>query len=66
MVAGFITTNASSASSCEFESRSWGGLLDTTLCDNVSQRLAAGGWFSPGIPVYTTNKPDRHDIKTCI
>jgi hypothetical protein len=63
MVAGFITTNATSASSCEFESRSWGGLLDATLCDNVCQRLAPGVWFSPGIPVYTTNKPDCHDIK---
>ena len=33
--------------SCEFESHSWGGILDTTLSDKVSQRLAAGQWFSP-------------------
>jgi hypothetical protein len=43
----------------EFEPRSWRGVLDTTLCDNVCQRLAAGRWFSP---VSFTNKTDRHDI----
>jgi hypothetical protein len=25
-------------------------------------RLATGQWFSPGIPVSSTNKTDRHDI----
>jgi hypothetical protein len=37
-------------------------VLDTTLCDKVCQRLAAGRWFSLGIPVSSTNKTDRHDI----
>ena len=32
------------------------------LCDNVSQWLAKGRWFSPGIPVSSTNKTDHHDI----
>ena len=34
----------------------------TTLCDKVCQWLATGRWFSPGPPVYSTNKTDRHDI----
>jgi len=38
---------------------SWRGVLDTTLCDQVCQPLAAGRWFSP---VSSTNKTDRHDI----
>jgi hypothetical protein len=38
------------------------GVLDTKLCDKVCQWLAAGRWFSPGIPVNFTNKTDRHDI----
>ena len=38
------------------------GVLDTTLCDKVSQWLAAGRWFSLGTPVSYTNKTDRHDI----
>jgi hypothetical protein len=33
-----------------------------TLCDKVCQRLATGRWFSPGPPVFSTNKTDRHDI----
>ena len=37
-------------------------MLDTTLCDKVRQWLAAGRWFSPGTPVSSTNKTDRHDI----
>ena len=37
------------------------GVLDTTLCDKVCQWLAAG-WFSPIIPVSSTNKADYHDI----
>ena len=36
------------------------GVLDTTLCD-ICQRLAADRWFSPGTPVSSTNKTDRHD-----
>jgi hypothetical protein len=38
------------------------GVLDTTLCDKVYQWLATGRWFSPGTPVSSTNKTDRHDI----
>jgi hypothetical protein len=45
----------------EFEPHSWRGVLDTTLCDKVCQWLAAGRWFSPGTPVSSTNKTDRHD-----
>ena len=38
------------------------GVLDTTLCDQASQWLATGQWFSPGTPVSSTNKTDHHDI----
>ena len=40
MVVGFTTTCAISAyyhKRCELESRSWQGILDTTLCDKVCQ-----------------------------
>jgi hypothetical protein len=40
MVVGFTTTYSISAYhhyGCEFESRSWRGVLDTTLCDKVCQ-----------------------------
>ena len=37
-------------------------IFDTTLCDKVCQWLATGPWFSPGSPVSSTNKTDRHDI----
>jgi len=47
--------------SCELESHSWRGVLDTTLCDTVCQWLAAGRWFSYGTPVSSTNETDRHD-----
>ena len=36
------------------------GVLDTTLCDKVCQWLAAGQCFSPGTPVSSINKTDRH------
>jgi len=36
-----------------------GGVLDTTLCDKVSQWLPSGRWFSP---ISTTNKTDRRVI----
>ena len=39
-----------------------GGVLDTTLCDKVCQRLATGRWFSPGTLVSSTNKTHHHDI----
>ena len=59
MVVGFTTICAISAYhhwSCEFEPRSWWGVLDTTLCDTVCQWLATGWWFSSGTPVSSTNK----------
>ena len=31
-------------------------------CDKVCQWLATGWWFSPGTPVSSTNKTDRHNI----
>jgi hypothetical protein len=48
--------------SCEFKSLSWWGVLDTTLCDKVCQCVATGRWFSPGTPVSSINKTDRHNI----
>ena len=33
----------------------------TTLCDKVFQSLATGRWFSPGPPVFSTNKTDLHN-----
>jgi len=60
MVFGFTTTYAISAYhhlSCEFESRSCRDILDTTLYDKVTCDR-----FSPGIPVSSTNKTERHDI----
>ena len=47
---------------CEFEFRSWRGVLDTTLCDKVCQWLATGLLFSTGTPVSSTNKTVLHDI----
>ena len=38
------------------------GVRCTTLCDKVCQWVATGRWFSPGSPVSSTNKTDRHDI----
>ena len=40
MVVGVTTTYASSAYrhlSCEFEPRTWRGVLETTLCDKLCQ-----------------------------
>ena len=48
--------------SCEFEPRSWRGVLDATSCDKVCQWLATGRLFSPGTPVSSNNKTDRRDI----
>jgi hypothetical protein len=39
-----------------------GGVLDTTLCNQVCQCLVVGWWFSPVTPVSSTNKTDCHDI----
>jgi len=38
------------------------GVLDTTLCDKVCQRLPAGGWFFLGTPVSSNNKSDGHNV----
>jgi hypothetical protein len=38
------------------------GVLDTTLCDKVCQWFVTRRWFSPGIPLSSTKKADRHDI----
>ena len=67
MVGGFITTCTYAIGAyhhycCEFESCSWRGVLDSTLCDKICQWLATGLWFSLGTPVSSTNKTDRHDI----
>jgi hypothetical protein len=65
MVVGFTTAYALSAKHhyiCEFEPRSWRGVLDTTLGDNVCQWLTTGRWFSLGTPVSSINKTDCHDI----
>ena len=48
--------------SCEFESRSWRDVLNTTLCNKVCQCLVTGRWFSLCTLVSCTNKTDRHDI----
>jgi hypothetical protein len=37
-------------------------VLNTTLCDEVCQWLAAGLWISPGTPVSSTNEIGRYDI----
>jgi hypothetical protein len=33
----------------------------TTLCDKVCQWLATGRWLSPGLPISSTKKTDRHN-----
>ena len=51
MVVGFTTTYAICAFHhwyCEFEPRSWRGVLNTTLWNQVRQGLATCQWFSPG------------------
>ena len=45
--------------SCEFECRSWRGVLYTTVCDKVCQCLATDRWFSL---ISSTNKTDHYDI----
>ena len=34
----------------------------TTLCDKICQWLGTCQWFSPRLPVSSTNKTDSHDI----
>ena len=63
MVAGFtFITSAYHHYSCEFESRSWQGVLGTAVCDKVCQWLVADRWFSPGTPVSSTFTTDHHYI----
>ena len=65
IVVGFTTKCTISAyhhKSCEFEPRSWRGVLDKTLCDKICQWLAVGRRFSSGTPVSSTNKTDHYDI----
>jgi len=65
MVVGFTTICAISAynhQSCDFESRSWWSVIDTTLCDKVCQWIVTGCWFYPGTPISSTNKSDHHNI----
>jgi hypothetical protein len=59
MVVGFTTTYTNSAYyhwCCEIRARC------TTLCDKICRWLVTGRCFSPGPPVFSTNKTDRHDI----
>jgi hypothetical protein len=58
----FKTTYAISAYHhwcCEFESRSKRGVQHYVI---KFVWFATGCWFSPGLPVSSTNKTDRHDI----
>ena len=48
--------------SCELKPRTWRCVLDTTLCSEVCQWLVTGRWFSPGTPVPSTYKTNRHNI----
>ena len=52
----YLCNQCLSSLSCEFEPRSWRGVLDTALCDKVYLWLATGQWVS------STNKIDHHDI----
>ena len=37
--------------------------VKTVMTDNITNNsIAAGRWFSPGIPVSSANKTDHHDI----
>ena len=64
MVVGFTTTYMQSVPISSL--MLWFGISIrarcTSLCDKVCQWLATGQWFSPGPPVSSTNKTDRHDI----
>ena len=46
---------------CEFDSRSWQGVLNTTWYDKVYQLPAAFWWYSEGSPNFATNSgPDNN------
>ena len=66
MVVGFITTYAISTyqhKRCEFESHSGEVYsIQHYVIKFVSDLRHAGRWISPGTPVSSTNKTDRHDI----
>ena len=65
VIVWFITTYAIGAYHplrCEFEPRSWRGVLDTTLYDKVCQWLVTDLLFSLGTPDSSSNKTGRHDI----
>ena len=65
MVVRFTNTCAISAYHhwrCEFHSRTWRGVLDTTLCDKVCQWLATGKWFSRVLRFPQQIRIVRHDI----
>jgi len=38
------------------------GVIDTTLRNKACQWLATGWWSSPGTPISSANKTDRHNI----
>jgi hypothetical protein len=40
------------------------GVLDTTLCDTVCEWLATCRWFSPGTPIYSTNKTNWNIVES--
>ena len=59
MVVRFTTTYAISTyyhQRCEFELRSWRGVFEATLRDNVCQSLATGRWIAMATPVPPTVK----------
>jgi hypothetical protein len=58
MVVGFLTTCLSPLT-LWVGSLIMRGVLDTTLCVKICQRLATSQWFSP---VSSTNKTDGHGI----
>jgi hypothetical protein len=57
-----LNTSIGSTRLVTFTPCSWQNVLDTTLCDKVCQWFTSGRWFSPGPPVSSTNKTDRHYI----
>ena len=47
---------------CEYKTRSWSDVLDTTLCDQACQWLMAGLQFTEDTPASSINKTVHHDI----
>jgi hypothetical protein len=63
MVVGFTTTcEICHHWICEFESRSWRSIPNTSLCDKVCQWLVTGRWFSLVTQVSSTNKTDLQEV----